>query len=148
MLTLQYIPYSQIQNLTPDQRVHKLLHLVSENKILLIEGKLKKDEEASLISKTMEQIGTDENNGFKGIELATIDPKKKNAEFLTQLRNTMANMLLGDRSGMTVIGPASIVKEIKQDPDKIELFINNISSTDANGNGKKMRTRKNIKRKR
>ncbi len=31
-------------------------------------------------------------------------------------------MVLGDRQGMTIIGPANVVKEIKQDPDKIQLF--------------------------
>ena len=38
------------------------------------------------------------------------------------MRNGVASMLLGDRQGMTVIGPASIVKQIRKDPDKIELF--------------------------
>jgi len=31
-------------------------------------------------------------------------------------------LLLGNRSGLTIIGPANVVKEIKQDPDKIQLF--------------------------
>jgi hypothetical protein len=30
--------------------------------------------------------------------------------------------LLGDRSGLTIIGPASVVKAIKKDPNKIELY--------------------------
>ena len=140
MLTLQYIPYVQIQNLSPEQRVQKLLNLVSENKILLMEGKLKKEEEASLIERTMEQIGQNENNDFKGIELSTIDPKSRhrNSEFLAKFRTAFASMLLGDRTGMTIIGPASIVKEIKQDPEKVELLINNLStkiSTKKRANG-------------
>ena len=31
-------------------------------------------------------------------------------------------MLLGDRQGMTIIGPANVVKKIEQNPNKIELF--------------------------
>jgi hypothetical protein len=31
-------------------------------------------------------------------------------------------MLVGDRLGVTIIGPASIVREIKQDPEKIQVF--------------------------
>lgn len=140
MLTLQYIPFVQIQNLSSEQRIEKLLNLVSENKILLIEGKLKKEEEASLIERTMEQIGQNENNDFKGIELSTIDPKLKHRdrEFFSKLRSNFVNMLLGDRTGMTIIGPASIVKEIKQDPEKVELLINNLSTkinTKKKGNG-------------
>ena len=34
--------------------------------------------------------------------------------------------LMGDREGITVIGPATIVKEIKRDPNKIELFTKEI----------------------
>ncbi|MFW5852531.1 MAG: OapB/ArvB family protein [Nanoarchaeota archaeon] len=147
MLTLQYIPHVQIQNLSPDQRIKKLLNLVSENKILLIEGKLKKDEEATLIQRTMEQIGQNADDNFKGIELSTIDPKAKHAdrEFFNQLKTHIVNMLMGDRTGMTIIGPASIVKEIKQDPDKVELLINNLSTKIStkkkknSGNGKSKR---------
>jgi hypothetical protein len=29
---------------------------------------------------------------------------------------------LGERQGLTIIGPASIVKEIKKDPNKIQLL--------------------------
>jgi hypothetical protein len=35
-------------------------------------------------------------------------------------------MVLGDRRGMTIIGPANVVQEIKQDPDKIQLFTKSI----------------------
>ena len=35
-------------------------------------------------------------------------------------------MLLGNRQGLTIIGPASIVKEIKQDPDKIQLLTKDV----------------------
>ena len=33
-------------------------------------------------------------------------------------------MLLGDKFGLSIIGPASLVKEIKKDPSKIELMMN------------------------
>ncbi len=38
----------------------------------------------------------------------------------------MINMLMGDRMGFTIIGPATIIKQIKKDPDKIELFTKDI----------------------
>jgi hypothetical protein len=40
------------------------------------------------------------------------------------MKGAFANVLLGDRQGMTIIGPASIVKKIEKNPDKIELFTN------------------------
>ena len=38
------------------------------------------------------------------------------------MKSGMLNLVLGDRQGFTVIGPATIIKEIKKDPNKIELF--------------------------
>ena len=59
---------------------------------------------------------------FKGIELAVINPQKKDEAIFRKMKSGFVNMLLGDRKGFTIVGPASIVKEIKKDPDKIELF--------------------------
>jgi len=118
MLTLQFIPYSEIEDLGSARRVKKILDIVKENKIVLMEGRLKKEEETDLIAITMEEIDAK----FKGIEIAAIDPKKKNQSFFKQAKSQIANVLLGDRQGFTIIGPATIVKEIKKDPDKIELF--------------------------
>jgi len=66
----------------------------------------------------MEEI----NNKFKGIELAVINPDNKEAGFFRGMKSGMINLVLGDRQGFTVIGPATIIKEIKKDPNKIELF--------------------------
>jgi len=118
MITLQFVPYYEIADLPSQKRIKKLLSIVKENKILLLEGRLKKQEETELIKKTMEQI----DDNFKGIELGVIYPDKKDADLFFRLKKALINMLLGDRNGLTIIGPASIVKEIKQDPDKIQLL--------------------------
>jgi hypothetical protein len=118
MVTLQLIPYSQIEGLTSVGRIRKLLNIAKQDKIVLLQGRLRKDEETELIKATMEEI----NAQFKGIELAVINPQSDNLRGMQKFRNGMAGLLLGNRQGMTVIGPASIVKQIKKDPDKIELF--------------------------
>lgn len=119
MLTLQYMPYTEIEALPSEERVGKILDIVKKNRILLLEGRLKKEEETELIKQTMEAI----DESFKGIEIGTIDPAaKESAAFLEKIKKNMVNMLIGDRLGMTIIGPASIVKEIKQDPEKIQVF--------------------------
>lgn len=118
MLTLQIVPYGEIANLSSIGRIRKLLNIAKENKIVLLQGRLKKEEEAELIKATMEEINAD----FKGIELAVINPEEKKAAMLDKVKLGLANALLGDRQGLTVIGPANIVKEIKKDPDKIQLF--------------------------
>ncbi|MBU2634439.1 MAG: DUF2073 domain-containing protein [Nanoarchaeota archaeon] len=118
MLTLQFIPHFEISNLKSDAKIKKLLKIVKEDKILLVEGRLSAEEEAKLIQKTMEQITTN----FKGIEICSVDPKKQDVMLLEKLKAGLAKILLGDKSGLTIIGPASIVKEIKKDPNKIELL--------------------------
>ena len=41
---------------------------------------------------------------------------------LDRFRVNLASMIMGREQGLTVIGPASIIKEIKKDPNKIQLF--------------------------
>lgn len=118
MLTLQFIPYTTIENLSSSKRISKFLQLVKTDKIILLEGRLRADEETELIRKTMEDI----DDKFTGIELSVIYPELKNAAFFSKIKQNFLKMVLGDRQGMTIIGPANIVKEIKQDPEKIELL--------------------------
>jgi len=123
-LTLQFVPYSEIESLSSLGKIKRLLQLAKENKIVLLEGRLKKEEEAELIKTTMEEI----DSKFKGIELGIIYPDTRSKDPLKKLKAGIATMLLGNRMGFTVIGPATVVKEIKKDPDKIQLFTKNISN--------------------
>ena len=119
MLTLRFVPYPEIEYLSSARRIHKLLDLVKENKIVLLEGRLKKEEEADLIEITMENI----DERFKGIELAVINPENKDEKNpLRNIKSSFMNFVLGDRQGLTVLGPATIVSEIKNNPDKIQLY--------------------------
>lgn len=117
-ITLEFIPYHEIEGLNSVKRIQKILKIVKSNKIVLLEGKLKSHEETDLIRKTMEEI----DDEFKGIELSVIYPTGKDEFFFKKIRSMFLNMLLGDRKGFTIIGPAAIVKEIKQDPEKVQLF--------------------------
>ncbi len=113
MVTIQLMPYSEIDGLTSVGRIRKILNVAKQNKIVMLQGRLKKEEEAELIQATMEEI----NKEFRGIELAVINPSNSGA-FL----DNVASFILGNRTGLTIVGPASIVKKIKKDPNKIELF--------------------------
>ena len=118
MLTLQVVPYNEMIGLSSLGRIRKLLNIAKENKIVLLQGRLTKEEEAELIKTTMEEI----NKDFKGIELAVLESSHETTNALSALRDGIASVLLGNRQGLTVIGPANIVKEIKKDPKKIELL--------------------------
>lgn len=124
-LTIQFIPYSELAYLTPYRRVKKLLELVSENRILIIQGKLAPEEEADLIQETMKQIRESKSNKarFKGIEIATISPRSKDLSLIHNITERLATTFFGGRDMITIIGPATVVKDIKKDPSKIELYL-------------------------
>ena len=119
MVTFHFIPFQDIEHLGSAKRVNKLLNLVKEEKIVIMEGRLRKEEEADLIEITMEEI----TPKFKGIELSVIYPEKNRQDTLQKVKGAVATLLLGDRQGFTIIGPASLVKKIERNPDKIELFM-------------------------
>lgn len=120
-LSLQVIPFSEVQDLTIAQRVKKILDLVLGNKIVILHGRLRPEEEVRLIEDTMALV--DHVKGFKGIELAVIEPDLRDKSFFVKMKYGMARKLVGDNSSLTVIGPATIIKEIKRDPKKIELLL-------------------------
>ena len=118
MLTLQFIPHHEISGLDRSSKIQKILKSVREDKIILVEGRLAAHEESELIRKTMEVI----DKKFKGIEICSVDYQPKNTLLFDKIRKGIANLILNKSSGMTIIGPATIVKEIKKDPNKIELL--------------------------
>ena len=72
MVTFQFVPYIDIESLSSAKRVNKLITIVKNNKIVILEGRLTKHEEADLIEITMEMI----SRKFKGIEISVIYPDK------------------------------------------------------------------------
>ena len=119
MVTLRILPYSEIEHLSSLGRIRIILNIAKENKIVLMQGRLRKEEETELIKTTMEEI----DKTFKGIELAVIYPTEtKDISIFESLKKSLINKLLGDRQGLTIVGPANIVKQIKKDPKKIELL--------------------------
>ncbi|MCA9487528.1 MAG: DUF2073 domain-containing protein [Nanoarchaeota archaeon] len=119
--SLQFLPYSEIKGLNGDERIRKILNIVLGNNILILQGKLKTDEETRLIGDTMAMIG--HVKGFKGIELAVISENGNKGMFGKMKQGIVRSLSGGDLGAITIIGPASIVKEIKRNPKKIELLL-------------------------
>ncbi len=118
-LTIQFMPHSEIADLDSKARVKKLLNVVMKNKVILLQGKLNPEEEANLIAETMTSIG---RGGFKGIELSSLNTLDKLSSF-ARIRYKIAGFFAGRSDDLTIIGPASLIKEIKKDPRKIELML-------------------------
>ena len=120
-LSLQVIPFTEVENLSISERVKKILNLVLGNKIVILHGRLRPEEEARLIEDTMAMV--DHVKDFKGIELAVIEPNLRDKGIFVKMRYGFAKKLVGDNTSLTVIGPATVIKEIKRDPKKIELLL-------------------------
>ena len=120
-LKIHIMPFSEIKEMGISERVKKILNLVLGNKIVILHGRLRAEEEARLIEDTMAMV--DHVKNFKGIELAVIEPNMKAEGIFVKMKHGIARRLIGDSSALTVIGPASIIKDVKKDPRKIELLL-------------------------
>lgn len=122
-LTIHFMPYSEIAKEDSLSRIKKLMGLILENKIIILQGRLKPDEETKLIETTMTLIGNIKN--FQGVEISTLSGDNNQSVF-DRIRHNIARILVGEQDAITLIGPASFVKEIKKDPKKIELMLKRI----------------------
>lgn len=119
-LTLHFVPYSEIAKLETVNRIKMLLRIILDNKVVVLQGRLRPEEETRLIEDTMIMIGN--IKGFKGVELAVISGDNYDTLF-NKLRFGLAKFISGQQNAITIIGPASIVKEMKKDPTKLEVMM-------------------------
>mgnify|MGYP001585478909 CR=1 FL=1 len=119
-LTLHFMPFSEIAKLSSVERIKKLLNIILDNKVVILQGKLSPEEETRLIEDTMIMVGN--IKGFKGIELAVIS-QDSNAGIFDKFKFGLAKAITGQQNAMTIIGPATIVKEMKKDPKKLEVMM-------------------------
>ncbi len=120
-LTIHFMPYSEIAHEDGIGRIKKVMGIVLKNKIIILQGKLRPDEEARLIENSMTLIGN--IDGFAGIEIASLSGENENRGLFEGIRRNIAKILVGEQDAITVIGPATVVKEMKKDPKKVELML-------------------------
>ncbi len=119
-LTMQYVPFEEVSGLDSERKIQKLIKIVKQNKLVLMEGTLTPQEEADLIEETMEII----DSKFKGVEITSFNPLEKNSKQIQdRLKQLFIETIFGRRRGLTIIGPANIVREIRKDPNRIQLFL-------------------------
>ncbi|MAG39821.1 hypothetical protein CMI41_02535 [Candidatus Pacearchaeota archaeon] len=121
-LTIHFMPYSEIAHEDTIHRIKKIMGIVLANRIIILQGKLRPEEETRLIENSMTLIGN--IKGFQGIEIATVSNEEDTHSLFNRIRHNIARILIGEQDAITIIGPATVVKEMKQDPKKIELMLN------------------------
>lgn len=120
-LTIHFMPFSEISKEDAIGRVKKIMGIVLDGKIIILQGMLNPDEEAKLIENSMMMIGN--IKGFQGIEVASISSQNDDGGLFDRIRRNIARILVGEQDAITIIGPASVVKDIKKDPRKIEMML-------------------------
>jgi hypothetical protein len=120
-LTIHFMPYSEIANEDAIGRIKKIMGLILKNKIIILQGKLSADEEVRLIENSMTLIGN--IPGFQGVEIAALSGENENRGLFERVRRNIAKILVGEQDAITIIGPASVVKEMTKDPKKVEVLL-------------------------
>jgi len=120
-LTIHFMPFSEIAREDAIGRIKKIMGIILDQKIIILQGRLKPDEEVRLIENSMTLIGN--IKGFQGIEIAAISGDSEYEGVFHKVRHNLARILIGEQDAITIIGPASVVKDIKRDPKKIEIML-------------------------
>ena len=120
-LTIHFMPYSEIVREDTVGRIKKIMGLILAQKIIILQGRLSPNEEVRLIENSMVLI--DNLKDFQGIEIAAISAENENRGLFEKVRRNIAKILVGEQDAITIIGPASVVKEMTKNPKKLELLL-------------------------
>jgi hypothetical protein len=131
-LKMDFVSSSLLDGKSGKNKINFILNKVKDGSILVVNGVLKPEEEMELIKETMRRV----DDGFPGIEVCSIKKQIKGlgqvfeglSERGEKLQDVIWQGLTGKpiktslKIGLTVIGPAKIIKEIKKNPDSFSVF--------------------------
>lgn len=117
-LSMDFVLMDAWEAKTTDERIKSILESVKKGHILVLDKALNADEEARLVTATMEGIGSD----FSGIEFCSL-PQQMNILYraISRFVETFTRKKF-TRPGLTLIGPSTIVREIKRDPNAFHVY--------------------------
>jgi hypothetical protein len=113
-LKIKFVPYEKFK-----KNGGRLLKDIQENTILLIDAKISSEEEAYVIEETMRKV----SDRFSGVEMSSLEMGSKAANVLGMIRNALIERILGKKRGITIIGPAKVVRKIKKNPEDLLLYM-------------------------
>jgi len=130
-LKMDFVSSETLNGKTGQKKINFILSKVKDGSILVVNGVLTPDEEMGLIKETMRRV----DDGFPGIEVCSLKKQLKGwKQFFDTLSNgkekfssSVWSGLTGKptkkrlKTGMTLIGPAKIIKNIKKNPDSFSV---------------------------
>lgn len=114
-IDMEFITFEKLRGMTAKEQIRFIIKKVKDKKILIFDSRLNPEEEARLISETMKKI----NKKFTGIEICSLNSTIREDDWKERLKNFFFKILTGKNRGVSIIGPANIIKNIKRDPDNI-----------------------------
>jgi len=93
------------------EKIYKIIGLVKEGNLVVMEGGLSTSEQTELIETTMREIDVEnEDEDFIGIDINTLD--KDSSSFLGFLKK---------KTVITIIGPADVVKTVEKQSNFLSM---------------------------
>jgi len=132
-LKFDFISSSALEGKSKKSRINFILNKVKDGTILVTDGVMKPTEEMELIKETMRRV----DDGFPGVEVASLkkpvkglekfvesfsDQREKIRGFLADLTGAKAPERSGMRTGLTLIGPAKYIKQVKKNPNSFSVM--------------------------
>jgi hypothetical protein len=127
-LKIDFVSSVKLNGKPQKKKINYILGRVKDGSILVMDGVMSPEEEMDLIKETMRRV----DNGFPGIEVCSLKKQLKGFNQLFELlsirREKFWNWLTKKQSqtnlktGMTLIGPAKLIKKIKKNPDSFSVM--------------------------
>ena len=116
-LRMDFISSDALKSQSSIEKISMIMERVKKGEILVIEGGLEPEEEAELIETTMREIDVE---SFVGIDIYTLE--KDEASFFGLSKKKTV--------GITIIGPANIMKQVKRKSNFITM-VASLGDSDA-----------------
>ncbi len=112
-ISINLVSKQKLDKLSSQEKLDFILREIRQGKVLVLEQGLTPLEQTALIEKTMKEI---EEDAFIGIEMDG---------YLREDKATLFKRLFGviRKPGLTVIGPADLIKTIRKDENIIQTEI-------------------------
>lgn len=116
-LKMDFLSSDALKDRSSIEKISMIVERVKKGEILVIEGGLEPEEEAELIETTMREIDVE---SFVGIDIYTLE-KDESSFFGLSKKKTV---------GITIIGPANIMKQVKRKSNFISM-VASLGDSDA-----------------
>jgi hypothetical protein len=131
-IKIDFVSSVVLDKKTGKKKINFILSKVKDGSILVLDGVLRPEEEMELIKETMRRV----DDGFPGIEVCSLKKQVKGwrqfFEKLAESKEKFSSFILSGltgkpvktslKTGLTLIGPAKIIKNIKKNPESFSVL--------------------------